>query len=292
MSTKIATVLFTGGLLLGLPGWLDWLAEALASEDPDVEAAIEAYEAEDWDTARARLDEAVDRQGERAELAYDRGLIQLATGNAEDARSSFEHGTESELAFVRASAHYELGNLDFDAEAWEPAISHYIDCLRADPNHQNAKWNLELALLRKQEQDKKEQEEQDQQDQENQDGEQDQDQQDGEQDQEQQDQQDGEQDQQQGDEQEQQDQQDGEQGQQQGDEQEQQEQQDQQQDQQGGQQEQQDQQDQQDQQQGQQAQAKPVESGDIDAALDELDRQDAFMFGRPRGRQREVEKDW
>ena len=41
-----------------------------------------------------------------------------------------------------------------------------------------------------------------------------------------------------------------------------------------------------------QAAPQPIDSSDLDTALDELDRQDAFMFGRPRGTKRKVEKDW
>lgn len=278
MRGQALLALLLGGLLgIGDDEEPGWLATALASTDVDVDAAIEAYEAGELDRAGEHLDAAVARRGERSELYYDRGLLLLATGDAEGARTAFQHGTESSELQVQASSHYELGNLAFAGEDWQAAIDAYIACLRAQPDHQNAKWNLELALLRKQEQEKKDQEKQEQekQDQEQQDqqGEQDQEQQDQEkQDQEKQDQQ-GEQDQQ---------------GQQKQDQQEKQ----------GEQKQDQEKQDQE--KQGQpppkpgeeQQQAQPIEAGDLDAALDELDRQDAFMFGRPRGSRRPVEKDW
>ena len=260
MRLKLALML--GGLgILGIgdeeqPGWL---AQALASTDTDVDAAIDAYEDEDYESATEHLDAAVARRGERAELYYDRGLILVATGDLESARALFQNGTLSEHPQVQASSHYQLGSLALAQEDWEGAIASFRECLRIQPEHHNAKWNLELALLRKKEQEKKEQEEKEKQEQEQQDQEQ--------QEQEQQDQQEqGEQEQQQGEQQ--QDQQQGEQG-----EQEQQEQ-------------------PQPQPSEQQQQGQPVEGGDLDAALDELDRQDAFMFGRPRGAGRKVEKDW
>ncbi|PRP96295.1 tetratricopeptide repeat protein [Enhygromyxa salina] len=267
-----------------------WLSTALASTDPDVEAAIQAYEAGEFDTAAERLDAAVARRGERAELYYDRGLVLLAQGDHDAARAAFEHGTESSDVQVRASSHYELGNLAMAAEDWQAAIEAYIECLRAQPDHENAKWNLELALQRKQEQeekDKQEQEEQEEQDkQDGEDGEQGEEGEDGEQDE--QDEQDGEQEQDQ--EQDQQDGEDGEQDQQEQDKP----------DEQPGEDGEQDQQEQEQEQQQpepepgeqQEAQPQPIESGDLDSALDELDRRDAFMFGRPRGSNREVEKDW
>jgi Ca-activated chloride channel homolog len=261
---KLELALIIGGLgILGMdePGWL---ARALASTDPDVDAAIVAYDAEDYAEASERLDDAVDRRGERSELYYDRGLILVATGDLEGARGLFQNGTLSEDSQVRASSHYQLGNLALAGEDWDAAIDEFRKCLRVLPDHENAKWNLELALLRKEEQEKREQEEKEKQEQEKEKQEQEQEKQD----QEQQDQekQEGEQDQEK------------QEGEQQGE-----------QDKQG-------EQDQQDQQQAkpgeQQAQPQAIEGSDLDATLDELDRQDAFMFGRPRGQGRKVEKDW
>ncbi len=266
MKARLLLVAVFGGLLgIGDDEDPGWLARALASTDPDVDAAIAAYEAGDYALAGEHLDAAVARRGERSELYYDRGLLLLANGDVDGARTAFQHGTESSEVQVRASSHYELGNLAFATEDWEGAIAAYIACLRAQPEHQNAKWNLELALLRKEQQEKKEQEQKDQQ----------------QQDQQQQDQQ--QQDQQQQDQQQQDQQQQGEQQQQQ----------DQEQQQQGEQQQQEQQQQQQQQPQpSQEQQAQPIEQGDLDAALEELDRQDAFMFGRPRGERRKVEHDW
>ena len=287
MNLRAITLVAGLGVVLGTGVWEDVLgslgldesdpgrlARALASTDPDIDAAIVALEAGDLDTALEHLTVAEKRRGERPEIHYDRGLLLLAKGDKEGAQAAFQHGTESEHLEVKASSHYELGNLAMGAEDWEGAIAQYIDCLRAQPTHENAKWNLELALQRKEEQEKQEQEDKDKQenqDKDNQDKDnQDKDQQDQEnQDKENQDQQGQDQQDQQNQDEQQQDQQD-------------QQQQDQQQNQ---------EQQQQDQQQ-QQTQPKPVEAGDLDAALEELDRQDAFMFGRPRPNRKPVEKDW
>jgi Ca-activated chloride channel family protein len=269
MRAQLALALLLGGLLgIGDDEDPGWLARALASTDPDVDAAIVAYDAGELDRAAEHLDTAVARRGERSELYYDRGLLLLAGGDTDGARTAFQHGTESSELQVQASSHYELGNLAFAAEDWQGAIDAYIACLRAQPDHQNAKWNLELALLRKQEQEKKEKE----QEQEEQEQQGDQEQQDQPGDQEKQDQ---EKQDQQGD-QEKQDQEKQDQGEQEQDQEKQGEQEPQ----------------QQPQPKPSEPQAQPIESGDLDAALDELDRQDAFMFGRPRGNRRKVEKDW
>jgi Ca-activated chloride channel family protein len=273
MRTQVLLALLLGGLLgIGDDDEPGWLATALASTDPDVDAAIEAYEAGELDRASEHLDAAVARRGERSELYYDRGLLLLAKGDADGARTAFQHGTESSDLQVRASSHYELGNLGYATEDWQAAIDAYIACLRAQPTHENAKWNLELALLRKQEQEKKDKEKQEQ-EKNDQQGEQDP------QDEQKQDEQ--KQDEQKQDEQKQDQQKQDEQGEQKQDQQKQDQQ----------------KQDQQPQEQPppqpkQEPQAQPIESSDIDAALDELDRRDSFMFGRPRGSRRPVEKDW
>jgi Ca-activated chloride channel family protein len=257
--------------LLGLLA-AGWIAQALASTDRDVDTGVEAYEAGEYEEALARFDAAQERLGERPEIHYDRGLALQAAGQADEAREAFERGTEADDARVRASSHYQLGNLSFDAEQWEDAIAQYTACLRAMPEHDNAKWNLELALQRKQQQEEeqeKQEQDQENQDQENQDQEnQDQENQDQEnQDQENQDQENQDQENQEDQEQEQ--------------EQEQQEQDEQEQDEQG-----------QQEQEKPQPEPQPIDQADIDAALEQLDASDQFMLGRPMGRPPQVERDW
>ena len=150
-----------------------WLAEALASTHADSDVGVAAYTAGDSDAALASYTAAEADLGERPELQFNKGLALLAKGDKEGARKAFEHGTESEVATVHASAEYELGNIELDAEAFEPAIERYIKCLKLVPGHANAKWNLELALLKKQqkedEEKKKEEEEKKKDDEENKD---------------------------------------------------------------------------------------------------------------------------
>src|SRR5690606_38193702 len=105
VTLKLALALSGLGLLgIGTEDNPGWLAEALAGTDSDVEAAVDAYTAQDYDVASEALDAAIGRRGERTELSYNRGLIALATGDAEAAPALFQHGTTSETAQVRASS--------------------------------------------------------------------------------------------------------------------------------------------------------------------------------------------
>jgi len=259
----------SGRVVMGLVA-ASWLASALAAKNADIERGNERYEAGEYDEAMAAYDAAEEELGERPELHYNRGLVHFARDEGEEARKAFEHGTESEELSVRASAEYELGNLEFDAGAWDAAIARYINCLKADPEHEAAKWNLELALQRKQQEQEEQEEQQDeeQQDEEQQDEES--------QDEEQEENQDEEEQQDEGQDEEQQD-----------EEQQQEEQQDE------GEQEQEQPQDEQQEQPGeQQPQPQPVDRADLDKALEQLDEEDPFGAGRPAPVLVPVEKDW
>jgi len=137
-----------------------WLADALASKDADVEAGIEAYEVGHLQEALDRFAAAQERLGERAEIHFDRGLALLGRGEEEEARQAFLHASEAEDASIRSSAHYQLGNMAFEKEDWDGAITSYVESLKAWPDHTNAKWNLELALKRKAEEEKEQEKEQ------------------------------------------------------------------------------------------------------------------------------------
>ena len=129
-------------------GWIfgGFIATSLAAKDPDIEAAVAAYEAKSYDEAFQSLEAAKARRGERPAISFDLGLVHFARGETEAAQKSFERATEAEDPTLRASAHFELGNLAFDAQDWPLAIQNYTDCLKSLPTHEDAKWNLELAL--------------------------------------------------------------------------------------------------------------------------------------------------
>ena len=269
-------------IILGLVA-AGWLATALANTNSDIEAGIQAYEAGDSEAALLAYAAAEEALGERSEIHFNRGLALLAKDDLEPARKAFEHGSESEHEGVRASAEYELGNLDFDAEAWDAAIPHYIACLKIDADHASAKWNLELARLRKKEQE--EEQEKDKDDEQKDDEQKDDEQKDDEQNDDEQNDDEQNDDEQKDDEQKDDEQKDDEQkdDEQKDDEQKDEPKQDD---------EQKDEPKQDEPKQDEQQQPQPVERADLDKALEELDSQDNFFLGKPQGQSRPVEKDW
>ena len=256
-----------------------WLANALAAPDRDVRAGIEAYRNKQWDEALQAFVRAEERLGERPEIHFDKGLVHLAKEDVESARTAFEHGTESERSDVRASSFYELGNIAFDAQEWETAIGHYVDALKARPEHAAAKWNLELALQRKKEEEEKQEKDEQEKDEQEKDEQEKDEQEQDEQKQDEQKQDEQKQDEQKQDEQKQDEQKQDEQKQ---DEQKQDEQK-------------QDEQKQDEQKQDEQepaAQPRALDKADIERALQQLDEQDEFRLGRPVGPPPGVDKDW
>lgn len=141
----------TGGGYLLVAGAI---ARALAAPDPDMQAAKVAYEEQRFEPAGELLAKVQERRGDRPEIAFNQGLLAMAQDDDDSAKKLFERASESTQSELRASARFELGNLAFDAQDWDSAIADYIECLKARPLHEDAKWNLELALAKKQEQEK------------------------------------------------------------------------------------------------------------------------------------------
>ena len=254
-------------VLLGLVA-AGWLAEALASTHGDIDAGVAAYRAGDSEAALQSYAAAEADLGEQPEIHFNKGLALLAKDDKESARKAFEHGTESEHAAVAASAEYELGNLELDAEAFEPAIDRYIKCLKLQPDHASAKWNLELALLKKkqkEEEEKKKQEEQDKNDEKKDDEKKDDEKKDEPKDEEKKDEpKDEEKPEEKKDEPKDEEKPE----------------------------EKKDEPKQDEQKEQPQPEPQPLDRADLDKALEQLDAEDQFQLGRPMGRQAPVEKDW
>ena len=231
-----------------------WLAEALASTNANIDAGIAAYNSGDFEAALTSYTAAEGDLGERPELHFNKGLALLAKDDKEGARKAFEHGTESEHANVASSAEYELGNLELDAEAFEAAIERYKKCLILRPDHANAKWNLELALLKKKQ---KEDEEKKKEDEKKDDEKKDEDKkEEDKKDEDKKEEDKKKEDEKKPDEQKKPDEKKP------------------------------------DEQKQPEPQPQPLNKADLDKALEQLDNEDPFALGRPQGRQVPVEKDW
>lgn len=147
------------------------LAPAGASEREaaaKVRAGIERYAAGDFKAASAAFAEADTAKPDDAWIAFDRAAAHAAQGEGDKALELFRKASLSRDASLAARAHYNLGCLLatkaralFGERAQEAspdirkqgvgilteAVGHYRDCLRVDPAHADARYNLEAIRL-------------------------------------------------------------------------------------------------------------------------------------------------
>lgn len=128
----------------------------LESPDADVERGNQAFARGDYSAAIAAYREALQRRGSDPRIHYDigTGLYALAeTTDAEDRRASLYklaeealgeavHARDSNLA---AMARYNLGNALYRQGRYREAVEAYKAALRANPDSDDARYNLELA---------------------------------------------------------------------------------------------------------------------------------------------------
>jgi len=147
--------------------WLVALAPLLAgaglfqTRNADVEkgnAAMAAGKAED---ALAHYDKAVAKLPAEAGVHFDRGAALYALSRFDEAGQEFLRATDSADVALKAEAFRGLGNAHFKKDKFKDAVEAYKRALALRPDDQAAKRNLELALLKKKEEEKKEQDNKD-----------------------------------------------------------------------------------------------------------------------------------
>jgi hypothetical protein len=171
------------------PRWDRWLRRGLAvvatvalggwepfrAPDPDVEAGNLAYGEGRYDDALAAYDRARRRGGvDEAGLAFDRGTALLKKADAaqqpdekrrltERALEDLARAARSHDPHIRGAAGYNRGNALMAQDKLDEAIEAYKQALRDDAGLDDARLNLELALRRRQNQQKRQQQGQGQQ---------------------------------------------------------------------------------------------------------------------------------
>ncbi len=96
---------------------------------------------------------------------FNRGNALFALSRFEEASAEFLRATQATLPSLKASAFYNLANSYFKNDKYSEAIAAYRHALGLDPSNGRAKWNLELALQKKKEEDKKKEDDKNKQDQ-------------------------------------------------------------------------------------------------------------------------------
>jgi Ca-activated chloride channel family protein len=140
-------------LLAALPLWLG--LDLLQSRDKAVEEGNAQMKAGKPEQALGSYDDAVKRLPQDPSAHFNRGAALYGLSRWEEAAQSFLQATEAKPPALKSSAFYNLGNAFFQAKKFGEAVEAFKKSLAYNPGDQRAKWNLELALRSKKDEDQK-----------------------------------------------------------------------------------------------------------------------------------------
>jgi tetratricopeptide (TPR) repeat protein len=143
-------VLLVGAGLLLLAAWTP-----LESPNKAIEEGNTRLRAGKAEEALGHYDRAARELPAEPGVHFDRGAALFGLSRFDEATQEFLRATEARATPLKAAAFYNLGNGFFKQEKYGDAIAAYRRALALDPNDMRAKWNLELALKKKREQDEK-----------------------------------------------------------------------------------------------------------------------------------------
>ena len=129
--------------------------EPLKSSNKDIERGNEQMKAGKAEEALGAYDKAVAKLPNDPAAHFDRGTALFALSRFDEAGQEFLRATEAKDGALKASAFYNLGNAFFKKDKFKEAVEAYKRVLALDPREARAKWNLELALKRQKEEEKK-----------------------------------------------------------------------------------------------------------------------------------------
>lgn len=127
--------------------------------------AKEAYLSNNFQLAHDKYKFLIDSLGVKEEevlLDYAHSLYNL--NDTINAVNNYEELSASTNKNISSIAEQQLGQIMFDKKQYEPALEHYKNALRRNPNNKDSRYNYELLkkIIQKQEEENKDQENKDQ----------------------------------------------------------------------------------------------------------------------------------
>jgi tetratricopeptide (TPR) repeat protein len=132
------------------------------SRNSEVEKGNAAMQAGKAEEALAHYDKAVAKLPAEPGVHLDRGSALYALSRFDEARQEFLRATEGgQDQKLKASAFRNLGNALSKLDKHKDAVEAYKRALALNPADKAAKWNLEIALRKQKEEEKKQQDDKD-----------------------------------------------------------------------------------------------------------------------------------
>ena len=104
------------------------------------------FSSKNYAQAEILYHKAIDKDGSNAIANYNLGRCLQAQKKNEEAKKLYDNAAKLEKDPVRLSSSYNnLGTILQDEQNYEKAIEAYKSALRSNPNHKNARYNLELC---------------------------------------------------------------------------------------------------------------------------------------------------
>ena len=126
----------------------------------------EAYLGGDYAAALDAYHLAQERSPDSGEPYYNSGNVTYRMGEYEDSLQSYDESIRHAGGDLRSRGFFNRGNASFQQQQYAQAVQAYMEALRMNPDDQDAKHNLELALKQIPPDEQEEEEEQDEQEQE------------------------------------------------------------------------------------------------------------------------------
>jgi Ca-activated chloride channel homolog len=140
--------------LLVLGGW-----SPVESRSRAVDEGNEKMKAGKPEEALAAYDRALGELPGDPAVRFNRGTALYGLSRFDEAAEDLLKATEAKDPALKASAFYNLGNAFFKKDKHGEAVEAYKRALALDPKNERAKWNLEIALKKKREEEKKKEDE-------------------------------------------------------------------------------------------------------------------------------------
>ena len=125
-----------------------------------IEQAQKLYNEQKYDEALRRITEAQVEMPASPNLQYNLGNVLYKQGKFDDARAGYHISAQGDDERLSRYATYNMGNASFKAGDLDAAIESYQKALLLDAGDEAARFNLELALRAKEQQEQQEQQNQ------------------------------------------------------------------------------------------------------------------------------------